>query len=190
MGDGNFRNRVQRYAQGPACGEPEWRHALSLFGDIKYPAGFKHFDYVNPAAPKGGVVRLITVGRPSTTSISSSPGERQPRAGVDLLYDTLMVPAPGRGRGRIRAAGGGVSYPDDYSSVIYRLRDNAKWHDGKPVTAEDVIFSSRPQEEQPATSRLLSHVIKAEKDRRARNRFYLRLSPATANCRRSSANSR
>jgi len=42
--------------------EPQWRHGLSLFGDLKYPAGFRHFDYVNPQAPKGGVVRLMALG--------------------------------------------------------------------------------------------------------------------------------
>ena len=46
----------------PATGEPAWRHALSLFGDIKYPADFKRFDYVNPDAPKGGVARMISIG--------------------------------------------------------------------------------------------------------------------------------
>ena len=45
-----------------AGGEPVWRHALSLFGDIKYPADFKRFDYVNPDAPKGGVARMISLG--------------------------------------------------------------------------------------------------------------------------------
>src|SRR6202171_2214935 len=43
-------------------GEPVWRHALSLFGDVKYPADFKRFDYVNPDAPKGGVARMISIG--------------------------------------------------------------------------------------------------------------------------------
>ena len=45
-----------------ATGEPVWRHALSLFGDIKYPADFKRFDYVNPDAPKAGVARMISIG--------------------------------------------------------------------------------------------------------------------------------
>ncbi|MDB5504883.1 MAG: extracellular solute-binding protein, partial [Tardiphaga sp.] len=45
-----------------AQSESEWRHALSLFGEIKYPEGFKRFDYVNPEAPKGGVVRQIAIG--------------------------------------------------------------------------------------------------------------------------------
>ena len=49
---------------GATAGEAgrEWRHGLSLFGDLKYPAGFKAFDYVNTSAPKGGAVRLITLG--------------------------------------------------------------------------------------------------------------------------------
>ena len=55
------RRGVLRAAGGSAAG-PDWRHGLSLFGEPKYPAGFKHFDYVNPAAPQGGMVRQIAVG--------------------------------------------------------------------------------------------------------------------------------
>ena len=62
-------------------------------------------------------------------------------AGVDLLYDSLMAPALDEVSAEYGLLAESVSYPDDFSSVIYRLRANAKWHDGKPVTPEDVIFS-------------------------------------------------
>ena len=52
----------QRRASANSAGEPAWRHGLSLFGELKYPADFKRFDYVNPDAPKGGVARMISIG--------------------------------------------------------------------------------------------------------------------------------
>ena len=64
-----------------ATGEPVWRHALSLFGDVKYPAGFKHFDYVNPDAPKGGVARMISIGTFDNFNIAVAGVEGLDRAG-------------------------------------------------------------------------------------------------------------
>jgi microcin C transport system substrate-binding protein len=104
-------------AQGAA---PAWRHGLSLFGDLRYPADFKHFDYVNPAAPKGGTVRLIAGGQTFDNFNQVVAGVKgNLAAGVDLLYDSLMVPAldevsgPGarRGVGRIWIARRGGKLP-------------------------------------------------------------------------------
>lgn len=74
-----------------AEGEPAWRHALSLFGDVKYPADFKRFDYVNPDAPKGGVARMISIGTYDNFNIAvmGLKGNIAPAAMV--IYDTLMV---------------------------------------------------------------------------------------------------
>ena len=85
-----LRPRRQRGARR----RKHWRHGLSLFGDPKYPAGFKHFDYVNPDAPKGGIGAPRRASAPSTISTSSSPGVKGTiAAGIDLIYDTLMTPA-------------------------------------------------------------------------------------------------
>src|SRR3954466_12257790 len=71
-----------------------WRHGLSLFGELRYPADFKHFDYVNPGAPKAGSVRLIAGGQTfDNLNLVVSGVKGNLAAGIDLIYDSLMVPA-------------------------------------------------------------------------------------------------
>ena len=142
-----------------------WRHGLSLFGDLRYPAGFKHFEYVNPTASKGGTVRLIAGGQTfDNLNLVVSGVKGNLAAGVDLLYDSLMVQALDEVSAEYGLLAEAVSYPDDYSSVTYRLRGNAKWHDGKPVTPEDVIFSLEAfKKNHPQLSAYYRHVTKAEK---------------------------
>ncbi len=116
-----------------------WRHGLSLFGDLKYPAGFPHFDYVKPDAPKGGRVRLFAIGSFDSLNPYTYKGEA---AGiVGSVYDRLIKPAldePGSEYGLIAEA---VAHPPDFSSVSYRLRPQARFHDGRPITVEDIIWS-------------------------------------------------
>ncbi len=142
-----------------------WRHGLSLFGDLRYPADFKHFDYVNPGAPKGGMVRLIAGGQTfDNLNLVVAGVKGNLAAGVDLIYDTLMLPALDEVSAEYGLLAEAVNYPDDYSSVVYRLRANAKWHDGKPVTPEDVIFSLEAfKKNHPQLSAYYRHVTKAEK---------------------------
>ncbi|HYI88792.1 MAG TPA: extracellular solute-binding protein [Beijerinckiaceae bacterium] len=118
-----------------------WRHGLSLLGEPRYAAGFKHFDYVNPNAPKGGVVRLGSQGTFDSLNLAVAgvKGELEDRIG--LIYDTLMTSSldeVGTEYGLLAEA---VRYPADFSSVTYRLHAAARWHDGTPVTPADVIFS-------------------------------------------------
>ncbi len=149
-------------AQGAA---PSWRHGLSLFGDLRYAEGFTHFEYVNSSAPKGGTVRLISGGQTFDNFNPVVAGVKGTlAAGVDLIYDTLMVPALDEVSAEYGLLAEAMSYPDDYSWVIYRLRANAKWHDGKPVTPEDVIFSLEAyKKNHPQYSAYYRHVTKAEK---------------------------
>ena len=151
-------------AQGAAA-QRTWRHGLSLFGDLLYPAGFKHFAYVNPAAPKGGVVRLIAGGQTFDNFNLVVSGVKGSLAnGIDTLYDTLMASSLDEVSSEYGLLAEAVSYPDDFSSVIYRLRREAKWHDGKPVTPEDVIFSFDAfKKNHPQLSAYYRHVVKAEK---------------------------
>src|ERR1700676_2123862 len=72
-------------------GEPVWRHALSLFGDIKYPADFKRFDYVNPEAPKGGVARMISIGTFDNFNIAVAGVKGSIASAAALIYETLMT---------------------------------------------------------------------------------------------------
>jgi microcin C transport system substrate-binding protein len=145
-------------------GENGWRHGLSLFGDLKYPAEFKHFDYVNAAAPKRGAVRQIAFGTYDNFNMVVSGVKGTLAAGMELVYDTLMVSALDEVSTEYGLLAEAVSYPEDRSAVTYRLRANAKWHDGKPVTPDDVIFSFDAfKQNHPQLSAYYRHVVKAEK---------------------------
>ena len=119
--------------------EPEWRHGLSLFGDLKYPAGFERFDYVNPDAPKGGRVRISAVGTFDSLNPFTFKGNAAGIVGstIDTLMDGAMDEA-GSEYGLIAEA---VKKPDDFSWVTYRLNTQARFHDGTPITPDDVIWS-------------------------------------------------
>ena len=121
--------------------EPTWRHGVSLFGSLKYPASFAHFDYVNPSAPKGGSARQIALGTFDNFNMVVAGVKGSLAAGIDQVFDSLMVRSLDEVSTEYGLLAEGVSYPADFSSATYRLRANAKWHDGKPVTPEDVIFS-------------------------------------------------
>jgi microcin C transport system substrate-binding protein len=154
---------------GPAHGQsttttPAWRHALSLFGDIKYPADFKRFDYVNPDAPKGGIARQILIGTFDNFNVTVSGVKGSIAAAVQLVYEALMASSLDEVSTEYGALAESVSHPEDFSSVTYRLRAEAKWHDGKPVTADDVIFSLDAfKKHHPQYSAYYRHVVKAEK---------------------------
>ena len=150
-------------AQAAADG-PVWQHALSLFGDIKYPADFKRFDYVNPDAPKGGVARMISIGTFDNFNIvvAGIKGSLAPAA--TLIYETLMTKSQDEVVTEYGLLAEAAAHPDDFSSVTYRLRKEARWHDGKPVTPEDVIFSLDVLKQySPMFASYYKHVVKAEK---------------------------
>jgi microcin C transport system substrate-binding protein len=147
-----------------ANGELPWRHALSLFGDIKYPADFKQFDYVNPDAPKGGAARQIQVGTFDNFNLAVAGVKGQLAAGVGLIYESLMTQSLDEVSTEYGELAEAVSHPEDFSWVMYRLRREAKWHDGKPVTPEDVIFSLDAfKQYHPQYAAYYRHVTKAEK---------------------------
>lgn len=114
-------------------------HALSLIGAPKYPADFTHFDFVNPDAPKGGVVRMADIG--SFDSLNPVLYKGEAAGGLALVYENLMADSldePSTSYGLIAEW---ASFPPDYSSVTFKLRDEARWQDGKKITPEDVIYS-------------------------------------------------
>lgn len=144
--------------------EPAWRHALSLFGEVKYPAGFKRFDYVNPDAPKGGTVRQISVGTFDNFNLTVAGVKGSLASAVQFIYESLMTPSLDEVSTEYGSLAELVSHPEDFSFVVYRLRAHAKWHDGKPVTPEDVIFSLDSfKKHHPQYSAYYRHVVKAEK---------------------------
>jgi microcin C transport system substrate-binding protein len=150
---------------GPArAQETVWRHGISLFGDVKYPPGFKQFDYVNAAAPKGGAVREIAVGTYDNFNYVVAGVKGSLAAGIDLIYETLLVSALDEVSTEYGLLAEAVSYPDDFSSATYRLRAEAKWHDGKPVTPEDAIFSFNAfKKNSPQFAAYYRHVTRLEK---------------------------
>ena len=115
----------------------KFSHAASLFDDIKYPAGFKNYDYVNAAAPKGGTFRQAVVG--SFDSLNNYTVKGDP-AGVGVL-DTLMVGSLDEPFTRYGLIAEGMAFPEDKSRCAFQLNAAARFHDGKPITPDDVIFS-------------------------------------------------
>ena len=126
-----------------ASGAARAAHGYALWGDLKYPAGFSHFDYVNPLAPRGGQLRLVSNSRASTfdkynpfTIKGSAPSYLS-----DLMFDTLLAGSldeTGSGYGLLAED---VSVAADGLSVVFKLRPQAKFHDGLPVLAQDVKHS-------------------------------------------------
>ncbi len=128
-------------------------HAIALHGEPKYPSSFKHFDYVNPAAPKGGSVRLMATGTFDTLnpytlkglSPYESPGIYM--YGATELNEPLMVgsssfaPSGDEAQTAYGLIAESVEYPPDRSWAIFTLREIARFHDGSPITADDVVFS-------------------------------------------------
>nr|WP_165676376.1 extracellular solute-binding protein [Pseudomonas otitidis] len=130
-------------------------HGYAQFGGLKYPASFTHFDWVNPEAPKGGTLRLMAFGTFDTlnpytfkgTSPVATPNFLQ--YGISELNEPLMVGTgiydpsgdePASSYGLIASS---VEYSEDRSWVVFNLRPEARFHDGKPITAYDVAFSYR-----------------------------------------------
>ncbi|GHC67243.1 extracellular solute-binding protein [Limoniibacter endophyticus] len=124
--------------------EKVWHTTSSLQDETKYGEDFERYDYVNPDAPKGGTLNSTVLG--TFDSFNPFITRGTPAAGFTdfgggLLYDTLMEQAtdePGVSHPLIAEA---LSFPDDYSSASYRLNPDAKWHDGKPIAAEDVVWT-------------------------------------------------
>ena len=126
------------------CAVPAWAaHAYALWGQPRYPAGFAHFDYVNPAAPKGGELRLVSNSRASTfdkynpfTIKGSAPAYLS-----ELMFDTLLVGALDETATGYGLLAQDVAVAPDGLSATFRLRPEARFHNGKPVLAQDVKYS-------------------------------------------------
>ncbi|NQV79062.1 MAG: ABC transporter substrate-binding protein [Alphaproteobacteria bacterium] len=127
---------LQSHAQ-----EAPARHALVQFGEPKYGPGFTHFDYVNPAAPKGGQLRQLATGTFDTLNPFILKGT--PASGIGLIFESLLTGSADEidTSAEYGLIAKSIEVPEDYSWVIFNLRPEARWHDGKPITADDVVFS-------------------------------------------------
>ena len=114
-------------------------HGIAMHGDLKYPSDFTNFDYVNPEATKGGTVRLHAVG--TFDSFNSFIVKGNPAAGLGFIYENLMSGSSDEAFSQYGQLAENVHTPNDRSWVAFTLRKEARWHDGKPVTVDDVIWS-------------------------------------------------
>lgn len=119
--------------------DPKPQHGLAMHGDLKYGPDFKNFDYVNPNAPKGGQIRLGAIG--GFDSLNPFIVKGNAAGGASFVYDTLLTSSADEAFSEYGLLAETVRTPEDRSWVEFKLRDEARWHDGKPISADDVIYS-------------------------------------------------
>jgi len=119
--------------------EPVEGHGIAMHGDLRYGPDFEHFDYVNPDAPKGGTLRLSDTG--SFDSLNPFIIKGEAAAGLGLTYDTLTAQSADEPFSEYGLLAETIETPEDRSWVQFTLRAEARWHDGRPVTADDLLFS-------------------------------------------------
>lgn len=154
-------------------------HGLAVFDDLKYPAGFSHFDYINPQAPKGGTFRFTVnewalnqaPNTFNTLNTFSALGDAPPR--METCFDSLMTPALDEPDAVYGLLAESVTVSADGNSFLFKLREQARFHDDTPVTAHDAAFSYALLKEKghPALRLLLTKMETAV----AENDYHLRL---------------
>jgi microcin C transport system substrate-binding protein len=145
-------------------------HGLSVFGDLKYQLDFKHFDYVNALAPKGGRMNfqppnwIYNQNTQTFNTLNSfvRKGDSPPRTA--LIFDTLMARADDEPDSFYGLAAESVAASEDGNVFTFTLRDTARFHDGSPLTAEDVAWSLTTLKEKghPNISQVIAEMAKAE----------------------------
>jgi microcin C transport system substrate-binding protein len=155
---------VLAFIAAPACAS-EPKYGLSAFGDLAYPPDFKHFNYVNPDAPKGGTFSLVGWGGVATfNSLNNYILKGDAAQGLELLFDTLMTPATDEPDAIYGLVASSAEVADDRMSVTFHLRPEAHFADGTELTADDVVFSLDALKEKghPLYHQMLEDVVKAE----------------------------
>ncbi|HEY0033954.1 MAG TPA: extracellular solute-binding protein [Devosia sp.] len=138
-----------------------WSNSFTMGDTAKYPEGFTNFDYVNVGAPKGGVVRMGDMGGFDTFNPILPKGEVA--GGIGLIYETLLAPSLDEVNTYYGLLAQSLRIAPDYSAVTFRMDPSAKWHDGQPVTAEDVVWSfNKAKELNPNQAQYYANVVKAE----------------------------
>ncbi len=137
-------------------------HGLSMYGMLKYAPGFKHFEYVNPDAPKGGDVRLSAIGTFDTLNPFILKGVAA--AGIGEVFETLMAPSSDEASAAYGLVAESVEVPVDRAWVAFVLRPEARFQDGSPITAEDVVwtFQALKSKGHPFFRAYYAQVVKAE----------------------------
>jgi microcin C transport system substrate-binding protein len=114
-------------------------HGLAMHGEPKYGPGFAHFDYVNPQAPRGGRVRQSGIG--TYDSFNGFIVKGTPAGGLGFVFETLTTQSSDEAFSEYGLIAETIEMPEDRSWVGYNLHPQARWHDGKPITIDDVIFT-------------------------------------------------
>jgi len=150
------------------------RHGLSMFGDLKYGPDFKHFDYVNPDAPKGGNVTRAAIG--SFDNLNPYILKGIPAEGLGLTADTLLRSSDDEAFAEYGLIAESVEIAPDRDAVTFTLRTQARWHDKSPITVADVVFSFETLKEKghPTFRVYYADVLTAEKVGTHKVRFRFR----------------
>jgi microcin C transport system substrate-binding protein len=137
---------------------------MSVFGDLKYRPDFQHFDYVNPDAPKGGTMKMSAIGTFDTLNPFVVKGV--PAAGIGGIFDTLTVRSEDEPESSYGLVAVKIELAPDKLSVLYTLREEARFHDGTPMTPEDVVwtFETLRAKGLPMYRSYYGDVTKAEKE--------------------------
>ena len=138
-------------------------HGLALHGAVKYAADFKHFDYVHPDAPQGGEARFAAIGSFDTLNPFNIKG--QAAAGIGNLFESLMTSSADEPFSAYGLIAESIDVPEDRSSATFIIRPQAKFSDGSPITADDVLFSFEVLKTKgsPAYRFYYAHVDKVER---------------------------
>ena len=149
-------------------------HAIAMYGEPKYGRDFKHFDYVKPNARKGGQVVLGAEG--SFDSLNAFIPKGQSVAGIQLLFESLTVASADEDNTQYGLLAETIEWPDDLSWVVFTLRPEARWHDGRRVTVRDVIWSLKTlkREGHPALRAYYADLDKAEEAGKRKVKFIFR----------------
>ena len=147
---------------------------MSLFGDLKYGPGFTHFDYANPQAPKGGVIRYSATGTFDTLNPFVVNGV--PADGISLIFDTLSASSEDEPASEYGLVAKTIDLAPDKLSVLYSLRKEARFHDGTPMTPADVIwtFETLQKNGLPAYREYYGDVTKVVQEGDRGIRFYFK----------------
>jgi len=149
-------------------------HGVSLFGDLKYGPDFEHFDYVNPDAPKDGTMRRSAIGTFDTLNPFVIKGT--PPSGIGEIFDTLAVRSEDEPSSIYGLVAENIELAPDKLSVLYTLRKEARFHDGTPMTPDDVVwtFEILRAKGQPHYRSYYGDVTKVEKEDERGIRFYFK----------------
>ena len=149
-------------ANGTNLDDLHFNHGIAFFHDLKYPADFTHFDYLNPNAPKGGVL-IESTQQAFNTLAPMRDGGIQPPSGFWFSSETLLVRAGDEVSAFYGRLADGVAITDDRLAMVFRIHPDARWSDGVPITSRDVEFTIEVNQERIASRLFYSFIQSVER---------------------------